>query len=279
MVTQTSADPLVLRPGTAVLRRDADTLQVGLEPPHVVHLPDLPEIRTLLQHLRRGHARARKSAQVDRALHLLLAAELAVPRGPASTDPAATVARAQFGADAERRLAQRRSMRVGLRAEEPARTLVEDLLLTAGLTVDDSAAAAFLTVGIGHVARESLDSFVRSGTPHLLLTGTATRRRVGPFVDPGRTACLRCVDAHESEADPRRPFLIEQAALTIPEPLPQDPLLDRIAAAWAVRDLCRYLEGDEPSTWSATADIGPGGLPVTRKWLRHPYCGCCWDQI
>ncbi len=103
---------------------------------------------------------------------------------------------------------------------------------------------------------------------------------MGPFVEPGRTACLRCVDAHEALADERRPLLIAQAATAaIRQPPPRDPVLDALALAWAVRDLCRYVEGDEPSTWSTTCDLSPAGLPDAVRWGRHPDCGCAWDAV
>jgi hypothetical protein len=44
-----------------------------------------------------------------------------------------------------------------------------------------------------------------------------------------------------------------------------------------VRDLVTHLEGDRPSTWSATVRISAGLRSVTQtEWLRHPACGCGW---
>lgn len=137
-----------------------------------------------------------------------------------------------------------------------------------------------LVVTQGPVDRERLDPLIRGSVPHLVLGGAASRRRIGPFVVPGRTACLRCVDAHEALHDTRLPLLTCQAARSATDrPPPTDPLLDQIALAWAVRDLCRYVEGDEPSTWSTTVDLGPRGLAQQARWGRHPDCGCAWDVI
>jgi hypothetical protein len=166
-----------------------------------------------------------------------------------------------------------------VRAGAPYRRLVTDLLTGAGVVVDDDAPAVWLLVVTGPVPRESVDPLVRTGQPHLLVSGDAGGRRLGPFVDPGRTACLRCVDAHEAEADPRLPFLVEQAAMGSDGTEPVDPLLDMLALSWAARDLCRYLEGDEPSTWSTTVDLDPCGPPTVARWLRHPHCGCAWDLL
>lgn len=277
-----SAPPvrLLLRPGAPVLRRDADTIQVGLDPPLAVPLPDRPDVRALLEGLRRGAVAGDLTPTAARALDRLLETGLALPAAPGTDDPAMAAARAQFGADAVRRLAARARRRIGLRADAGSEPLLRELVGATGLTVDDATPSLWLVVAAGPVARESVDPLVRAGAPHLLVSGDARGRRIGPFVDPGRTACLRCVDAHESETDPRRPFLLAQAARSSQaERPPTDPLLDRIALSWAVRDACRYLEGDEPSTWSATVDVGPAGAPRVERWLRHPHCGCSWDLL
>jgi hypothetical protein len=269
---------LLLRPGVPVVRRDATTLQVGLHPPAVAQVPDAPEVRALLDALRAGTDPGALTPLAARALDSLLAAGLAFPGAPA-TSPDESLAQTQHGADGVRRLADRARHRIGLRATGPSRALATDLLTLTGVEVDESAPSVWLVVTSGPVVRESVDPLVRAGAPHLLVSGDAGGRRIGPFVEPGRTACLRCVDAHEAETDPRRPFLVEQAALASAGDEPVDPLLDRIVLAWAVRDLCRYLEGDEPSTWSTTVDLGPSGPPRLVRWLRHPHCGCAWDLM
>src|SRR5918993_1493056 len=268
---------LRLRPGVPVLRRDADTLQVGLHPPHVARVPDTSDVRSMLDALRVGDSPTELSPVAARVLDDLLTAGLALPSVP-DTTAAQRVAQAQFGADGVRRLADRSGHRIGVRADGPVRAIIAELLTLAGLEVDD-APSVWLVVGSGPIVRESIDPLVRAGAPHLLVSGDAGGRRIGPFVEPGRTACLRCVDAHEAEADPRRPFVVEQAALASTGDEPVDPVLDRLALTWAVRDLCRYLEGDEPSTWSATVDIGPVDAPRLVRWLRHPHCGCAWDLL
>lgn len=274
----TSTAELRLRPGVPVVRRDATTLQVGLYPPLVARLPDAPEVRALLDALRSGTGPGDLAPVAARALESLLGAGLALRATPGST-PGLTLAQAQFGADGGRRLTDRSGHRIGLRADGPSRAIVTELLALTGLAVDDASPSVWLVVDAGPITRETVDPLVRVGAPHLLVSGHAGGRRLGPFVEPGRTACLRCVDAHEAETDPRRPFLVEQAALASVGDQPVDPVLDRLVLAWAVRDLCRYLEGDEPSTWSATVDVGPTDPPRLVRWLRHPHCGCAWDLL
>lgn len=275
----TTPSGFVLRPGLAVLRRDAETLQVGLHPPLVVRLEDTPDVRSLLTALRDGTAPGELTASAARALDTLVATGLAFP-GPGDQEaPGIEAVQAQYGVDGARRLAARAAGRIGLHADPRSRRLLLGLTAEAGLVVDNAAPSVWLLVGTGALAREVLDPLVRSGAPHLVVAGDAVARRIGPFVEPGQTACLRCVDAHEAESDPRRPFLVEQAARATDVTAPVDPVLERLVLAWAVRDLCRYVEGDEPSTWSTTVDLGPSGVPQVMRWLRHPHCGCAWDLL
>ncbi|HVK28794.1 MAG TPA: hypothetical protein VM575_10650 [Nocardioides sp.] len=270
---------LLLRPGTPVMARATGLLQVGLDGP-TVQLPDHPDTRDLLAALGRfPGVPDGTGAPLDRlrAAGLLVV----VPDSEMVPEPADQVLRAQFGPDGVRRRAARSSAAVVVRAAPAAEPVLAPLLERAGLqrrTGGEDGAAAHLVVSTGPVDRELLDPLVRSSIPHLVVSGSAGLRRVGPFVHPGHTACLRCVDAHESLHDARRPFLLAQAARAAAErPPPLDPVLDALALAWAVRDLARYVEGDSPSTWSTTFDIGPTAAPTALHWGRHPDCGCAWD--
>lgn len=280
------ATALRLRPGFPVLRRDQDDLQVGVRRPLATLLPDRPSVRRLLDDLEHARDPGPLDEDAQRALRRLAAAGLLIADRTASTDGPAEVRDGPppsdlllFGGDARRRAAARATTAVGVLAEPAARTGLDDLLAQAGLTVDEERAGVWLVATAGPARRGLLDPLVRTGVPHLLVAGGGPARRVGPFVVPGRTACVRCVDAHECEADPRLPFLIEQAAHPQRPGPPLDPLLSTLALAWAVRDLARFVEGDEPSTWSATVDIGPTAAPQVVRWLRHPECGCAWDTL
>lgn len=273
---------LLLRPGTPVMAREPGVLQVGLDGP-AVRLPDQPDTRDLLADLGRfpgipdgPDGPDGTGAVLDRldAAGLLVVVPETVPQ------PADQVLRAQFGPDAVRRGAARAQAAIVVRAGGAADLVLGPLLEQAGLrrTGGEDGAAAHLVVSSGPVDRELLDPLVRASIPHLVVSGSAGQRRVGPFVHPGHTACLRCVDAHEALHDARRPFLLAQAArAAVERPPPLDPVLDALALAWAVRDLARYVEGDSPSTWSTTVDLGPTAAPTIQRWGRHPDCGCAWD--
>lgn len=278
---------LALRPGTPVMSRSPDVLQVGLESP-TLRVPDLPPVRRLLDLLGRPGGTPSPADLADPAAEVLdrltrAGLVLLIPPAGRVTDPVEVVLRAQFGPDAARRRARRADHGVAVRADPVSELVLASLLERVGLRrvpVCDLDAAAHLVVTTGPLDREVLDPLVRGSVPHLVVSGAAAGRRVGPFVEPGRTACLRCVDAHESLRDPRLALLVAQAARSATErPPPVDPVLDQIALGWAVRDLARYIEGDEPSTWSATLDVGPGGEPAVTRWGRHPDCGCAWDEL
>lgn len=273
-----ASPPLLLRPGTPVLSRSPGVLQVGLVGP-CLRLPDVPDVRRLLDDLAgpAGHGPADDlTAEAARALTRLVEAGLAVPAAP-------EVSRhllAQAGPDAVRRQAVHASSTIAVDAPAGARAVLDPLLAAAGLRVAPAPedGTVLLVVADGPLARERLDPLVRASVPHLLVSGDASGVRIGPFVGPGRTACLRCVDAHESLHDHRLPLLVAQAARqSAQRPPPRDPVLDRLALAWAVRDLTRFVEGEEPSTWSTTVDLGPLGAPALTRWGRHPWCGCAWD--
>ncbi|GAB6984037.1 hypothetical protein [Nocardioides pyridinolyticus] len=234
-----------LRPGLHVARRDDHHLQVGIDPPWRAVLPDHPDVRRLLDDLTAGRSPAPASVAAQRALADLAAAGLL-----AEPEPADRV--------------------VALGAGVPQ---VERLLREAGCAVDPAAPVALVGVS-GEVPRADADAEVHAGRPHLVLAAHAHGWTVGPFVVPGRTACLRCVDAHRGHHDPRRALVVEQLA-GLPA-APDDPTLATLAAAWAVRDLLTFLGGGEPATWSATVELGPTLPPRRRTWERHPHCGCAW---
>jgi hypothetical protein len=274
-------DPLRLRPGLGVVRRDDRHLQVGLEPPLCVVLPDDPDVRRLLDGLVRGSLPAPRSLPARRALDLLLAADLLVATATATAAPVLAMT---HGNTAERRLDARDRYRVALDAPPELGHVLTAALRAAGLRVvaapgiaRPAAPSADVTVVADHgvVSRERLDPLVRHDRPHLVVHGGALGWTVGPFVVPGVTACLRCVDAALSEHDPRRPFVLEQSTRTS---VPVDPVLRDLALTWAVRDLQAHADGERPTTWSASVSLGQG-LPEVRTWRRHPHCGCAWDVV
>ena len=287
----------ILRPGTHVLSRGAGELQVGLDPRTALVLPDSPPVRDALRLIAVSadvtDHRYGATLDVLAAHDLLLDERALVP--PPGRDGLAAPTVAALARTAGPRAPDVRRARDRWRTEtrtfgHPAgsgvrRDLVA-LLETAGLHAHRgrSAPDCGVLVGVGEPDRELVDAWTRAGTPYLLVRLTEGRAVVGPFVVPGTTACLRCLDAHHTDVDPAWPLLVRQYAAACshdrddgaPEPL--DPLLAAIAVGWAARDLAAYVDGHRPSTWSSTLTLHAGvdGLE-SQAWLRHPGCSCTWD--
>lgn len=269
-------DRPTLRPGLHVVRRDPATLQIGVDPPRRVVAPDTAGVRALLDDLRAARVPRPADPIALACLSSLLAAGMVADADHPETD------RAHFGLDARRRSVARAAAGIGVAGSEPFAARAAGLLANAGLRPagPDEAPTAWLVVCAGEPARGRLDELVREGAPHLVVTSREARIELGPFVLPGRTACLRCVDAHRAERDPRRHLVVEQVAWAVAggAPEPRDDVLWSLALSWAARDLLRFVEGDRPSTWSATVEIGPCEAPRPHPWRRHPHCGCSWDE-
>ena len=249
--------PLLL-PGIHVLRRGDDRLQVGLDRDHAVVLPDTAEVRRELRLLNRGDLTA---ATVLEALGDLLAE-------PRPGRPAGRVAVTAFGHPLSERL----------------NTRLRILATAAGHRLASGSADVAVVAGVGEPAREVVDRWAQKGTPHVLVRLVEGYAVVGPFVVPGSTACVRCVDAHATDDDPAWPLLLAQytalSARDRPDGTtePFDPALAELACAWAARDVASYLDGHRPSTWSATVRLDPLLHDIrTQEWLRHPHCGCSWE--
>jgi bacteriocin biosynthesis cyclodehydratase domain-containing protein len=287
-----------LRPGTHVLRRGSQELQVGLHPDRDLVLTGTDAVRDGLRLL--GTSAALEEYHDTAAVEVLdhhgevldepdLHAALTV--GGVEPSAAAAVVRAA-GPRAAGVLAARRAWRLQVRGfGHPAGAgLGDDLLAlcrTAGIGTAEHAGPGpdcGVAVGVGEPHRELLDEWTRAGTPYLLVRLTEGRAVIGPFVVPGSTACLRCLDATWTDVDPAWPLLVRQYANACARdrsdgaPEPVDPLLAHLALAWAARDLASYVDDTRPSTWSTTVTVHPGLSRLeTRPWLRHPGCGCSWE--
>jgi len=245
----------LLRPGLHVVRRDDRHLQIGLDPPWRLVVPDDPDVQGVLDDLVAGRPPAPTTAAGHRVLRDLDHADMLVPhRAPPRARAVSVAGDAGAAAEAER------------------------VLRAAGaVPVPVDRAGVALVVTSGEPARDLVDDHLRAGRPHLVVGAGPRGYRVGPFVVPGSTACLRCVDAHLAERDPRRGVVVEQLAGRTAAP--DDPALEALAVTWAVRDALRYLAGGTPSTWSATIDLDVELDPRRHSWARHPHCGCAWDAL
>ncbi|GAB2884507.1 hypothetical protein GCM10027026_39890 [Myroides odoratimimus subsp. xuanwuensis] len=284
----------MLAPGVLLTRRDRHHLQVGLDPERRVVVADVPEVRGCLEALREGRHPDPHSHVAIACCRALLDAGLVVD-GDAllSTLPSDPLRRravaalfTESGADAPRVLHRRATTWVRLQAPQPWRDEISRLLELAGLSVAPprgratAAPMAELLMTLGEPQRERLDAWHHDGRAHLLVALVEGQVRVGPFVLPGRTACLRCLDAHQRDRDSAHALVLEQyvAAREAAVPEPADPSLVSLAVAWAARDLLTWVDGGRPSTWSASVLVTPALHLEPQRWLRHPRCGCSWAE-
>ena len=254
---------LSLAPGLRVVRRGRAQVQIGLDPDRRVVLPRSPAVQDLLRRLDERRPLP-PGPTTERVLERL--AERDCLRTVGRGDPRATVALVH-----------------DLPGGHP---VLEELVASAELlrvTPWQHEADVVLVVVTGEVDRNRLDPLVRAGVPHLLLRLLDGGAALGPFVDPGRTACLRCLDAHRTLVDPDHAAVTERSveAASRPRPDGSDDLADRplltLAAAWAVREVVAHARGEEPSTWSTELWWHPRStMPEVRRWTRHPGCGCDW---
>lgn len=274
----------MLVPGVRVVPRGRDRLQVGLERPLL--LRRTPSAEAALTALATGDLLA-QDPETRAVLDALTEARLVLPgdpRGGPDVDPGdlAALALAHPAATATR-LARR--SRAALEVRGALGVDPWPLLRAAGLRPQRGAADVVLVLCVGEPRRDELDLLVRDGVPHLVVRMVDGLLTVGPYVVPGRTACVRCLDSHREDEEPGHQLAVDRYSRlagrprgdAMPEPL--DHALATVGVAWAVRDLVSAVDGDRPSTWSSTLRIGPD-LSATRAvaWLRHPECGCAWGR-
>jgi hypothetical protein len=140
---------------------------------------------------------------------------------------------------------------------------ITSVLALAGLRPTPGAGVALLVAD--HDDPGAADQWSVESLPHLVVRLGPASVRVGPFVQPGVTACMRCLAAAGLPAT---------AALAAYADL--DPALLMVGLGWAVRDLATWQAGQLPTTWSATLTIRADLRPEITRWPRHPHCGCSW---
>lgn len=126
--------------------------------------------------------------------------------------------------------------------------------------------------------RASVIRLVSEGVPHLLASVSEAAGTVGPFVLPGQTACLHCIDLHRSDLDPAWPALLAQTVVPGPAPA-SDVALAGLVASLAVLHVTDYLAGGRPASLGGTLTISLDGRVRRRTWPTHPGCGCRFEHL
>lgn len=273
---------LTLAPGLRVVRRGHDHVQVGLYDDRVVVLPRSDATAHVLSRIHEGEPIDLDVPGVAATVTRLVASGCALPHTSAqsSAQPLAP--------SRSRRRAETRIEVVG-HLGQPGPDPVP-LLAAAGLSLlgrgpevpAASRGDVVLLISRGEPDRERLDPWLRAEVPYLVVRLVDAGVVVGPFVLPGRSACLRCTDAHVADSDPDHLSVLTRYAEASRRRRGDgsddvEPALVSLGLAWAVRDLVAHADGRRPSTCSRTVRLGPEpDRERHTSWSMHPECACCW---
>ena len=178
---------------------------------------------------------------------------------------------------AMRVIERRRSTRVAVLGEGTLARSVREALICVGLTLVQHHPHVTVIAERGHVDVFDDDGCTSLDTPHLQLRAHAHRSRIGPFVIPGQTSCLRCAHGFALDADPDWGSVSLRLARASRRQDVSSPVLLHHTVAFAVSALTAWI--DNGSALSESVEISLPG-PVIRTLDRpfHPVCGCQWKQ-
>lgn len=151
---------------------------------------------------------------------------------------------------------------------------------------------------------ELLAEWMRGNTPFFLIDGLdRDNLTFGPFVNPGKDACPRCIDLHCLDRDPNwnsvslAHFLDRRRELSSPLAM----LGASIGAIFALAQLDQLVHPDRVDQMSRMDSMDQNKAenqrssqfqlrgktitysaselthPIIRRWSRHPLCGCSWQ--
>ena len=151
---------------------------------------------------------------------------------------------------------------------------------------------------------ELLAEWMRGNTPFFLIDGLdRDNLTFGPFVNPGKDACPRCIDLHCLDRDPNwnsvslAHFLDRRRELSSPLAM----LGASIGAIFALAQLDQLVHPDRVDQMSQMDSMDQNKAenqrssqfqlrgktitysaselthPIIRRWSRHPLCGCSWQ--
>jgi bacteriocin biosynthesis cyclodehydratase domain-containing protein len=114
--------------------------------------------------------------------------------------------------------------------------------------------------------------------PHLVVAIRETAAVIGPFVVPGETPCVRCVELARSDRDPGWPALAAQLAAHTRATDACDIALATLAASVAALHALTWLDSDgttRPPSAAGIVEYDVDEARLRRRTIRpHPACGC-----
>jgi hypothetical protein len=119
--------------------------------------------------------------------------------------------------------------------------------------------------------------WLATGVPHLPVVLQGTAGLVGPLVEPGTTACLRCQDLTRADLDPGWPALLAQLlppGVSGPPDVGGETCLVGVVAAVASMVVLARLDGHAQAPGMSLELRLPWPLPEQRHWPPHAACPC-----
>lgn len=146
-------------------------------------------------------------------------------------------------------------------------------------TADDGVRLPDLAVLAGRADPVVLAGLMHDRVPHLSVQADEAIGVVGPLVQPGRSACVRCVDLSKAARDPAWPLILAQADGadgSTASPQACDTVLAAATAALATAQALAFIDRAAPQV------IGNGTVELVlpdwqwhrRSWPPHPACTC-----
>jgi hypothetical protein len=145
-------------------------------------------------------------------------------------------------------------------------------------TSDDGAGLPDLAVLTGPVAASDIAPLMRDRVPHLAIRADEAIGVVGPLVDPGRSACLRCVDLSKASGDPAWPKVLAQVTSQVASPVACDTVLAAATAALGAAQalaVIDYQGAKSPVVANGALELVlPDWQWRRRDWPPHRSCTC-----
>jgi bacteriocin biosynthesis cyclodehydratase domain-containing protein len=149
-------------------------------------------------------------------------------------------------------------------------------------TADDPRRLPDLAVLAGHPDPVDVAELMRGRVPHLAVRAEEAIGVVGPLVEPGRSACLRCADLARAARDSAWPVILAQAGGAPgpdgPATSPQacDTVLAAATAALAAAQALTFIDRAAPHvTRNGTLEVVlPDWQWHRRTWSPHLACTC-----
>jgi hypothetical protein len=138
-----------------------------------------------------------------------------------------------------------------------------------------------LAVLTGPVPLAEIEVLMRDRVPHLAVRADEAIGVVGPLVEPGRSACLRCINLHKAARDPAWPKVLAQTGADAGAgavPAACDTVLAAATAALASAQALAVIDGCGPQPPAAANGTLELFLPEwqwrRRTWMPVATCTC-----